>query len=74
MLTIIDMHVGTYQSPKILELSGIGDPAVLSTFNISTVVNLTSVGGNMQVCIHSSAYNPVEYISFSLTRTMLLCW
>ncbi|KAF7791621.1 hypothetical protein EIP86_002639 [Pleurotus ostreatoroseus] len=39
---------GTYQSPKILELSGIGDPAVLSAFDISTVVNLTGVGENMQ--------------------------
>ncbi|KAK6978052.1 choline dehydrogenase [Favolaschia claudopus] len=39
---------GSYETPKLLELSGIGDPAVLETFGISTVHDLKSVGANHQ--------------------------
>ncbi|KAH9211706.1 hypothetical protein DL95DRAFT_411858 [Leptodontidium sp. 2 PMI_412] len=39
---------GTYQSPQILELSGVGSPAILSKYNIPVIVDLPSVGENMQ--------------------------
>ncbi|CAL1709880.1 unnamed protein product [Somion occarium] len=39
---------GTYQTPKLLELSGIGSPAVLNAHGINAVVNLTGVGENLQ--------------------------
>ena len=36
------------QSPKILQLSGVGDAAALSKLGISTIVNLPTVGKNLQ--------------------------
>jgi choline dehydrogenase-like flavoprotein len=36
----------TIGSPKVLELSGIGDPAVLKPLVIPVVVNLPGVGNN----------------------------
>ncbi|KAK7683859.1 hypothetical protein QCA50_013237 [Cerrena zonata] len=39
---------GTYQTPKILELSGIGNPTILNAKGIQTKVNVTGVGENLQ--------------------------
>jgi choline dehydrogenase len=39
---------GAFQSPQILELSGIGSPAILSKYEIPTIVDLPSVGENLQ--------------------------
>lgn len=39
---------GAYNTPRLLELSGIGNPAILSQFNIPTVVDLPTVGENLQ--------------------------
>ncbi|KAF9002545.1 hypothetical protein BDQ17DRAFT_1357062 [Cyathus striatus] len=39
---------GSIGSPKFLELSGIGDRKLLESFNISAVVDLPSVGTNLQ--------------------------
>jgi choline dehydrogenase-like flavoprotein len=36
------------KSPQLLELSGIGDPAVLSPLGIENIVALPSVGNNVQ--------------------------
>jgi len=36
----IVLSAGTYKSPQILELSGVGNPTILKSFGISTVVNL----------------------------------
>jgi choline dehydrogenase-like flavoprotein len=38
---------GTYGTPKILQLSGIGNPAELSKHGITTVVDLPAVGTNL---------------------------
>ncbi|OBT48310.1 hypothetical protein VE00_01255 [Pseudogymnoascus sp. WSF 3629] len=38
---------GAYGTPKILQLSGIGDPALLSQHGITTVVDLPAVGTNL---------------------------
>ncbi|KAJ7737626.1 GMC oxidoreductase-domain-containing protein [Mycena maculata] len=38
---------GTLNSPKILELSGVGNPAVLSPLGIDVVVDLPGVGANL---------------------------
>ncbi|KAJ6471104.1 alcohol oxidase [Mycena vitilis] len=37
---------GSYETPKILELSGIGDPTILRKLGISVVLELKSVGAN----------------------------
>ncbi len=42
------LSAGAAHTPQILELSGIGDPAVLSQFNIPVVINLPGVGNNFQ--------------------------
>ncbi|KAF8145110.1 GMC oxidoreductase [Mycena galopus ATCC 62051] len=39
---------GSYQTPKILELSGIGDPSILGKLGIPVVLDLKSVGANHQ--------------------------
>ncbi|KAG8218954.1 alcohol oxidase [Butyriboletus roseoflavus] len=44
----IIVSAGAYNTPRLLELSGIGNPAILSQFNIPTVVDLPTVGENLQ--------------------------
>ncbi|KAI9435484.1 aryl-alcohol-oxidase from pleurotus Eryingii [Lactarius indigo] len=42
------LAAGAINTPQLLMLSGIGDSAQLSQFNIQTIVNLPDVGKNMQ--------------------------
>lgn len=42
------LSAGVMHSPKILELSGIGDPELLSSLNISVVIANKNVGENLQ--------------------------
>ncbi|EJD48758.1 glucose oxidase [Auricularia subglabra TFB-10046 SS5] len=42
------ISAGAIQTPALLQLSGIGDPAHLSSLGITTVVNLPTVGKNLQ--------------------------
>jgi choline dehydrogenase len=44
----IILSAGAINSPKILELSGIGDPAILSRAEIEPLHQLRGVGGNLQ--------------------------
>ncbi|KAF8915730.1 alcohol oxidase [Mucidula mucida] len=46
------LSAGAYQTPQILELSGIGDPAILAKYGIPIVVNLPTVGKNLQEHIY----------------------
>ncbi|KAG5633357.1 hypothetical protein DXG03_007537, partial [Asterophora parasitica] len=39
---------GTIRTPQLLELSGVGDPAVLTPLGIPVRVNLTGVGANYE--------------------------
>ncbi|KAF3929267.1 hypothetical protein AA313_de0206609 [Arthrobotrys entomopaga] len=39
---------GTFSSPHILELSGIGNPSILSQYDVPVMVNNPSVGENLQ--------------------------
>jgi len=43
----LKQRLGTYQTPQLLELSGIGKPAVLNQYGIDTKVELP-VGENLQ--------------------------
>lgn len=36
------------KSPHLLELSGVGNPAILNKFGVPVVINNTNVGENMQ--------------------------
>jgi choline dehydrogenase len=42
------ISAGTIQSPQILELSGIGDPAILRSVGITPIVSLPSVGTSLR--------------------------
>ncbi|KAF7324999.1 Glucose oxidase [Mycena kentingensis (nom. inval.)] len=42
------LAAGAIQTPQLLQLSGIGDPALLNPLGIKPVVNLTTVGRNLQ--------------------------
>ncbi|GJJ15704.1 hypothetical protein Clacol_009982 [Clathrus columnatus] len=42
------LSCGAFQSPQLLELSGIGQPAILNQFGIPTLINLPGVGENLQ--------------------------
>ncbi|KIK64397.1 hypothetical protein GYMLUDRAFT_240944 [Collybiopsis luxurians FD-317 M1] len=53
----IILSAGSFQSPQILELSGIGNPDVLAKHGIECIVPLPGVGENLQdhVCIRTLA-------------------
>jgi len=42
------LSAGAVQSPQLLELSGVGNPAILNPLGIATVVDLPGVGENLQ--------------------------
>ena len=42
------LAAGSIHSPQILQLSGIGEPALLEKHNISMVANVPGVGRNLQ--------------------------
>ncbi|CAI6299086.1 unnamed protein product [Periconia digitata] len=64
------LSAGSLRSPAILELSGIGNPSVLSTLSIPTTLDLPSVGANLQdqpnmPIIYASTRNWTGYPSFA---------
>lgn len=42
------VSAGTLNTPKVLELSGVGDPSILSDLGVDIKVNSTGVGKNLQ--------------------------
>ena len=65
------LSAGAFQSPQLLELSGIGQPAVLQAAGIEPLVNLPGVGENLQdhVRIQNSYKLKDQYASFDELRT-----
>jgi len=53
----IILSAGSFQTPQLLELSGIGNSTLLSKFDIPTVVNLPGVGENLQ----DHVFTPSEF-------------
>lgn len=51
------LAAGAYQTPQLLELSGIGNATLLKSLNISTVVDLPGVGENLQ----DHLYTPLQF-------------
>jgi choline dehydrogenase-like flavoprotein len=47
-LTAVTVNLFMSQSPKVLQLSGIGDAASLSSLGIKSIVDLPTVGKNFQ--------------------------
>lgn len=53
------LSAGALKSPLLLELSGVGNPSILSQYGIETVVDLPTVGENLQDQINNElVYNP----------------
>lgn len=44
----LTVQTGAIQTPQILELSGIGDPAILSEHGIPSLIDLPGVGENLR--------------------------
>ncbi|XPS80805.1 Choline dehydrogenase [Ascochyta lentis] len=64
------VSAGSIRSPAILELSGIGNPSVLKSLGIETVVALSTVGSNLQDqpangIVYSSPTNWTGYATFA---------
>jgi choline dehydrogenase-like flavoprotein len=59
------LSAGALVSPLLLELSGVGNPTILDKFNISVVVDLPTVGENLQdqtnVAMHYDTVNSTSY-------------
>ncbi|TFK84290.1 GMC oxidoreductase [Polyporus arcularius HHB13444] len=55
------VSAGSLQTPQILELSGIGNKKLLSKYEIATLVDLPSVGENLQVYVDDHVSAPVVF-------------
>lgn len=64
------LSAGSFQTPGLLELSGIGNADLLKSLNITVVKNLPAVGENLQdhIRIQSSYQLKPEYPSFDALR------
>lgn len=52
---------GTLHTPQLLQVSGIGDPALLGSINVPTVVDLPAVGQNLHDHVSVAVVNASEY-------------
>ena len=64
------LSAGSFQTPGLLELSGVGDAALLKKLGIPVVKNLPSVGENLQdhIRIQSSYQLKPEFQSFDVLK------
>lgn len=65
---------GSIQTPQLLELSGIGDPAVLPKFGIQPLVELPAVGAGLQdkpTYTGSFSFNALGFTGTQYTQTFL---
>lgn len=66
------LSAGALASPLLLELSGIGNPSILSKHNISVVVDLPTVGENLQDQTNTGlAYNSSANNAFPGAGTLV---
>ncbi|KAJ8062710.1 hypothetical protein OCU04_009230 [Sclerotinia nivalis] len=66
------LSAGALSSPLLLELSGIGNPSILNKYNIPVVVDLPTVGENLQDQTNNGlAYTVSEDASFSGVGTLV---
>ncbi|GMG01346.1 unnamed protein product [Aspergillus oryzae var. brunneus] len=68
----IILSAGALRSPALLELSGVGNPAVLNKYNIPVKVNITTVGENLQDQTNNAlAWEGVETLTGLATFSVL---
>lgn len=65
------LSAGAFQSPQLLELSGIGQKAVLAAAGVKPIINLPGVGENLQdhIRVQSSYVLKDNYTSYDELRT-----
>ncbi|KAK8220963.1 hypothetical protein IWZ01DRAFT_25539 [Phyllosticta capitalensis] len=63
------LAAGAVHTPLLLQLSGIGDEAFLSSMNISTAVDLPGVGNNYQDHFQIATYAPYGNDSFPICES-----
>ena len=57
---------GTFKTPQILELSGIGDRNLLKSFGIETLIDLPGVGENLL----DQTYTLIDYVAKKHVKTL----
>jgi len=62
------VSAGTIGSPKVLELSGVGNATILTAAGVQPVVNLSTVGENLADHVHNWVNS---FTSFNLTKDLL---
>ncbi|KAJ7663869.1 alcohol oxidase [Mycena polygramma] len=65
------LSAGTIMSPQILELSGIGNTAILERAGIQTRVHLPGAGENVQEHVFASVYAGRAHISFEFFKLVI---
>nr|VWP00800.1 Adenylate cyclase AcyA [Ganoderma boninense] len=63
------LSAGAYQTPQLLELSGIGDKSILTNFGIKSLIDLPGVGENLQD--HSLLVQVYEVLNTTFTYDIL---
>ncbi|WWC87683.1 uncharacterized protein L201_002574 [Kwoniella dendrophila CBS 6074] len=59
------VSAGAIQTPALLQLSGVGDPALLNSLGINVVANVTGVGKNLQEqTMNSVGWTPIDGFDF----------
>ncbi|EIN08374.1 alcohol oxidase [Punctularia strigosozonata HHB-11173 SS5] len=54
------LSAGTYQTPQLLELSGIGNKQILEKFGIECLLDLPTVGENMQDHVYALSIHEID--------------
>ncbi|KAN0118213.1 hypothetical protein V8E52_005474 [Russula decolorans] len=60
------LAAGTFKTPQLLELSGIGDRSLLKSFGIETLVDLPGVGENLL----DQTYTLIDYVAKKHVKTL----
>ncbi|KAK6907153.1 hypothetical protein I204_00044 [Kwoniella mangroviensis CBS 8886] len=59
------VSAGAIQTPALLQLSGVGDPALLNSLGINVVANVSGVGKNLQEqTMNSVGWTPIDGFDF----------
>jgi choline dehydrogenase-like flavoprotein len=58
--------LGTFKTPQLLELSGIGDRSLLKSFGIETLIDLPGVGENLL----DQTYTLIDFVAKKHIKTL----
>lgn len=63
---VIDALTGTFKTPQLLELSGVGDRSLLKSFGIETQIDLPGVGENLL----DQTYTLIDFVAKKHVKTL----